>query len=231
MDYTISKEDSFMQRYRCPKCGYVFYGKVSKCPHCNAMFRFPGDVNPEEKKEEIVEKKEPENKKEEFSDELISSLVDELHESKAEVNDSLEVEVEEQAKEEKQEIVEESKPIQVHVSVEPPKEPEIDASAPSYFDGRLIQLVGWTILGSLVTIITLGICFPIAYGWKTAWKVNHTVVNGYRQKFIGVAGSLIPRWILWTFLTIITLSIYGWWTPIRLEKWRAERTILIKEYK
>lgn len=32
----------------------------------------------------------------------------------------------------------------------------------SYFDGGLLQLVGWQILGGLVSAITLGICFPWA---------------------------------------------------------------------
>lgn len=38
------------------------------------------------------------------------------------------------------------------------------------FDGRLIQEIGWYLLGSLVTIITLGICFPLAYCWMLKWN-------------------------------------------------------------
>ena len=207
-----------MQRYRCPKCGYAFYGKFTKCPHCHVLFHFQGDPLPEIVK--VEENQEPEQQdNQEFSDELISSLANELQEESEPVQ-----EVEEKP----QEVIEEE-PVQKVAPLEPQKEPEIDTSAPSYFDGKLIQLIGWTLLGTLVTTLTLGICFPLAYGWITAWKVNHTVVNGYRTKFIGVAASLIPRWILWGFLTIITLTIYGWWTPIRLEKWRSERTILVKE--
>ena len=136
--------------------------------------------------------------------------------------------------EEKEEIGEAQEP-EVVTEPEPVEEEipevEIDTTAPSYFDGRLYQMIGWGLLGALVTIVTLGICYPLAYGWMVAWKTNHTVINGYRQKFVGIAGSLIPRWILWGFLTIITLTIFGWWTPIRLEKWRAERTIQVKDEK
>ena len=32
----------------------------------------------------------------------------------------------------------------------------------SYFDGGLLQLIGWRILGGLVTALTLGICYPWA---------------------------------------------------------------------
>ena len=207
-----------MQRYRCPKCGYAFYGKFTKCPHCHVLFHFQGDPLPEIVK--VEENQEPEQQdNQEFSDELISSLANELQEESEPVQ-----EVEEKP----QEVIEEE-PVQKVAPLEPQKEVEIDTSVSSYFDGKLIQLIGWTLLGTLVTTLTLGICFPLAYGWITAWKVNHTVVNGYRTKFIGVAASLIPRWILWGFLTIITLTIYGWWTPIRLEKWRSERTIFVKE--
>jgi len=33
----------------------------------------------------------------------------------------------------------------------------------SYFDGGLLQLIGWHLLGALVTIFTLGICYPWAF--------------------------------------------------------------------
>lgn len=106
---------------------------------------------------------------------------------------------------------------------------ELNSSdAPSYFDGRVIQWIGWKLLGALITVITLGICYPIAYGWIVKWECKHTVVKGYRQNFNGVAASLLPRWILWEFLTLITLTIFGWWTPIRLAKWKVARLEWVK---
>ncbi len=30
----------------------------------------------------------------------------------------------------------------------------------SYFDGGLLQLIGWRIFGLFITICTLGICYP-----------------------------------------------------------------------
>lgn len=32
----------------------------------------------------------------------------------------------------------------------------------SQFDGGLLQLIGWSILGFLITVLTLGICYPWA---------------------------------------------------------------------
>lgn len=30
----------------------------------------------------------------------------------------------------------------------------------SYFDGGVLQLIGWSILGTLITAVTFGICYP-----------------------------------------------------------------------
>ena len=53
----------------------------------------------------------------------------------------------------------------------------------SYFDEGLLQLIGWQILGSLITTLTLGICFPWALCMVYGWKINHTVIEGKRLKF------------------------------------------------
>ena len=108
------------------------------------------------------------------------------------------------------------------------KEPA-DVSGPSYFDGKFHQLLGWSLLGALVTFFTLGICFPIAYAWLVKWEAKHTVICGYREQFIGKGGTLIGWWLLWSLLTLITLGIFGWWTPIRLRRWKVKRLILIED--
>ena len=94
----------------------------------------------------------------------------------------------------------------------------------SYFDGGLLQLIGWTILGSLVTMLTLGICYPWALCMQYSWKVKHTVVEGKRLKFNGSAIGLFGSWIKWFLLCIITLGIYSFWVGIALEKWKVKHT-------
>ena len=42
----------------------------------------------------------------------------------------------------------------------------------SYFDGGLLQLIGWKILGGLVTVCTLGICYPWAFTMLYNWEVS-----------------------------------------------------------
>ena len=96
----------------------------------------------------------------------------------------------------------------------------------TYFDGKTGQRIGWFLLGALVTVFTLGICFPIAYTWMEKWKAKHTVVNGYRHKLVGKGGKLIGRWLLWELLFIVTLTIFGLWIPVKLEKWKVAHMVL-----
>ena len=97
----------------------------------------------------------------------------------------------------------------------------------SYFDGGLLQLIGWALLGWLITTITFGICYPWAVCMVYGWKINHTVIEGRRLKFTGTAVGLFGNWIKWLLLSIITLGIYGFWVRIALEKWRVKNTIFV----
>jgi uncharacterized membrane protein YjgN (DUF898 family) len=94
----------------------------------------------------------------------------------------------------------------------------------SYFDGGLLQLIGWSILGSLVTLGTLGICYPWALCMVYGWRVNHTVIGGHRLRFTGSAISLFGHWVKWFLLCIITFGIYSFWLGIALEKWKVAHT-------
>lgn len=101
---------------------------------------------------------------------------------------------------------------------------EDNLSKESFFDGGLLQLIGWQILGSIVTLLTLGICFPWAFCMVYRWEAKHTVINGKRLKFDGTAAQLLGKWILWMLLTIITCGIYGFWLNIKLKQWKVKHT-------
>ena len=89
----------------------------------------------------------------------------------------------------------------------------------SYFDGGLLQLIGYRFLGLLVTVLTLGICLLWAYTMVYGWETKHTVINGERLTFDGTAAGLFGNWIKWFLLTLITVGIYGLWLEIKLKKW------------
>jgi len=94
----------------------------------------------------------------------------------------------------------------------------------SYFDGGLLQLIGWRLLGGLVTAFTLGICYPWALCMVYAWETKHTVINGKRLVFDGKAIQLFGNWIKWLLLCIITLGIYSFWLSIAIKKWKTKHT-------
>lgn len=94
----------------------------------------------------------------------------------------------------------------------------------SYFDGTLLQLIGNTILASLMTIFTFGIAAPWAFTLLYRWEIEHTVIDGNRLIFDGTGIGLFGQWIKWFLLTIITFGIYGFWTSIKLIKWKTVHT-------
>ncbi len=94
----------------------------------------------------------------------------------------------------------------------------------SYFDGSLLQLIGWQLLGLLITVCTFGICYPWACCMIYRWEAKHTVINGHRFRFTGSAWQLFGKWILWFLLTVVTLGIYSFWLNIKLKKWKTLHT-------
>ena len=64
---------------------------------------------------------------------------------------------------------------------------------PSRFEGRLIALIGITLLTGLVTTITLGLAYPAMYCFKKRWQYANTIINGYRMKFTGPGMQLFGK--------------------------------------
>jgi len=114
------------------------------------------------------------------------------------------------------------------------KESAITNDGRSYFDGTLLQLIGWSLLAFLVTMLTLGIAFPWACCWFLRWRTNHTVVEGKRLKFNGTGLGLIGNYILWWLLGLIlgplTLGIYWFWVyGIAVNKWVSKNTTFTED--
>lgn len=106
---------------------------------------------------------------------------------------------------------------------------EVRNNSDSYFDGGVFELLGWKILGGLVTVITLGICYPLAVNWLYSWEAKHTVIEGRRLKFTGSAGGVFGTWIICILLSIITLGIYAFYVPIKIKRWREANTFFEDE--
>lgn len=89
----------------------------------------------------------------------------------------------------------------------------------SYFDGKVLELIGYRILAFLIITFTLGLASAWAEKILLAYNIEHTVYNGKRLKFEGTGASLFVQKFKWIFFTIITLGIYSFWIPIKKEKW------------
>lgn len=99
----------------------------------------------------------------------------------------------------------------------------------SYFDGGLFQLIGWRLLGGIITVCTFGICMPWAITMVYSWETKHTIIEGRRLTFDGTALQLFGNWIKWLLLCIITLGIYSFWVQIALKKWKTKHTHFVSE--
>ena len=78
----------------------------------------------------------------------------------------------------------------------------------SYFDGTTLQLIGWRFLGSLVSLITLGLCTPWAFTMIYRWEANHTYIEGRKLRFDGSALQLFGKWIVWLLVAIGMITIF-----------------------
>ena len=60
----------------------------------------------------------------------------------------------------------------------------------SYFDGGILDYIGYSILVAIIFGLTLGIATPWAVCMMQNWKTKHTVVNGQRLYFDGTGAQL-----------------------------------------
>ena len=55
------------------------------------------------------------------------------------------------------------------------------------FDGGAGTFVGTALLGFLITLVTLGICYPFALVLMERWRAKRSYVDGQRLIFTGSA--------------------------------------------
>lgn len=99
----------------------------------------------------------------------------------------------------------------------------------SFYDGKLLEIIGYRILSFLITLISFGIASAWGQKLLIAYDVEHTVYNGKRLKFNGTGASLFVQKFKWIFFSIITLGIYILWIPVKKQKWIASNTYFENE--
>lgn len=94
-----------------------------------------------------------------------------------------------------------------------------EARTDSYFDGKVLEYIGWKLLSYLITCASAGIAYPWGKCLLYRYQFSHTIYNGKRLKFEGNGGDLFVNRFKWIFLTLITFGIYGWWVPAKKANW------------
>lgn len=80
-------------------------------------------------------------------------------------------------------------------------------------------------LTDFVSILTLGLLYPLMLCWHKEWEVSHTYINGRQLMFDGKALQLFGKYLLWLFLSVITFGIYYiFFMSVAMEKWETKHT-------
>ncbi|MFC0457646.1 DUF898 family protein [Arthrobacter liuii] len=93
------------------------------------------------------------------------------------------------------------------------------------FRGGAASWLGTQLLGAVIVICTLGICYPFAVVLVERWRAENTYLSGRQLRFIGTGWGIFGLWIKWLLLSIITLGIYTFWVYPRLMQWKVENTV------
>ena len=75
----------------------------------------------------------------------------------------------------------------------------------SYFDGTVLQLVGYSLLAGLLTAVTFGIGYPWALCMLKRWETKHTYIESRRLQFDGKGLQLLGMWFMLAIIPFVVL--------------------------
>lgn len=113
------------------------------------------------------------------------------------------------------------------LAAQPAPVPPVQAASeePSRFTGGAFANFGINFLTFLVTLITLSLAYPAMKCWQMRWEVRHTYIYGRQLTFDGKARQLYGKYLLWLFLSVITLGIYYLFCMrLNLVRWQTKHT-------
>ena len=95
---------------------------------------------------------------------------------------------------------------------------------PSQFYGSFAERIGINICSFFLFIITLGIATPWIACMYLRWRIDNCAIDGKQLMFDGTGRQLFGRAFLWFLLTIITVGIFAFFIPFKMEKWVTKHT-------
>ena len=91
-------------------------------------------------------------------------------------------------------------------------------------DGGVATYWGTAFLATLITLFTVGICYPFSLVLRERWKAKYTYIDGRQLVFDGSAWALFGNWLKWVLFTVLTVGIYSFWVRPKLTQWIIENT-------
>lgn len=99
----------------------------------------------------------------------------------------------------------------------------------SEFTGGAFGLFFVKLFVGFASSVTLGLALPAMICFYNKWIASHTVINGRKMYFDGKGIQLFGKYVLWTFLSIITIGIYSFWYAVNMKKWITSHTHYVDE--
>lgn len=87
---------------------------------------------------------------------------------------------------------------------------------------NLIKSACVSLLSAVVSVVTLGISYPLVYKIKESYYTDMSVIDGDDVFLDGKAAPPFPKWFLGLFLSVITLGLFIPMLGYFLYKWKAE---------
>lgn len=95
----------------------------------------------------------------------------------------------------------------------------------SSYDGGAVSNFLHLLVVILFSPLTLFLAMPALICWYFRWETKHVKINGRQLEFDGKGIQLFGKLVLWCFLTIITIGLYGIFRmPLNLNRWRTSHT-------
>ena len=92
------------------------------------------------------------------------------------------------------------------------------------FDGTLVEISKLMIRGWALTLISLGLLYPLHRHRFQEYWVSRTRFGSSRFYYEGTASDLFPIWIRGFLLSLISFGVYSFWLRAGLQRYFWSRT-------
>jgi len=89
------------------------------------------------------------------------------------------------------------------------------------FRGKGLSYLWLAIWTGLLTVLTLGLLWPVAYASQQRWVARNTYVDGKQLVFLGSGLGIFATWLKIMLLSVITLGIYAPWGWCAVKRWQV----------